>query len=79
MKLIRYYNIEKNKETVLVTDEGDFAIWVRDYERAFSSLCAGDEIENAEELVRLAVRREVKKKAIRRLASGDITKKPPPS
>lgn len=75
MKLIRYYNIEKNKETVLVTDEGDFAIWVRDYERDFSSLRAGDEIENAEELCRLAVRREIKKKAIKRLAAGDITKK----
>ena len=75
MRLIRAYHIQKNNETVIVTDEGEFPIWIRDFEKSFSGLERGDEIESSELLVTLAVRREIKKKAIRRLAAGDITKK----
>ncbi len=75
MIYLRHYNIEKNKEVVIVTDEGEFPIWVKDFEKSFSQLSVGGEIEQSDLLVTLAIRREVKKKAIRRLAAGDITKR----
>lgn len=75
MIYLRHYNIEKNKEVVIVTDEGEFPIWVKDFEKSFTNMVKGDEIEQSELLVSLAIRREIKKKAIRRLATGDVTKK----
>lgn len=73
MIYLKHYNIEKNKEVVIVTDEGEYPIWVKDFEKSFSSLVKGEEIANSELLSTLAIRREIKKKAIRRLAAGDIT------
>ena len=75
MKYLGQYNITKNKETVILTDEGEYPIWVKDAEKYFVSLDRGDDIEDPELLVTLACRREIKKKAIRRLSAGDITKK----
>ncbi|MBE6650569.1 MAG: hypothetical protein E7613_04570 [Ruminococcaceae bacterium] len=75
MIYLRHYIIEKNKEAVIVTDEGEFPIWIRDFEKHFQNLEKGEEIENSELLVTLAIRREIKKKAIRRLAAGDITRR----
>lgn len=75
MTYLRHYIIEKNKEAVIVTDEGEFPIWIRDFEKSYASLTKGDEITDPERLTELAIRREIKKKAIRRLAAGDITKK----
>ncbi len=75
MKKLGQYEIPKNNEIVIRTDEGEFPIWIKDYEKHFSSLEVGEEIENAELLITLACRREIKKKAIRRLTLGDITKK----
>ena len=75
MIYLRHYIIEKNKEAVIVTDEGEYPIWIRDFEKHFTSLEKGEEIENSELLLTLAIRREIKKKAIRRLAAGDITKR----
>ena len=75
MKYLGQYNVTKNKETVILTDEGEYPIWVNDAEKHFSSLEKGDEIEDTTLLVTLALRRYIKKKAIRRLSSGDITKK----
>lgn len=69
------YNITKNNETVIITDEGEYPIWNKDAEKHFSSLVKGDEIENEDILTTLACRRQIKKKAIRKLATGDITKK----
>lgn len=74
MKYIRHYSVEKNKEVVIITDEGEYPIWNKDFDKSFSSLATGDEIENAELLVTLAIRREIKKKALRRLSAGDVTK-----
>lgn len=74
MIYLRHYIIEKNKEAVIVTDEGEFPVWIRDFEKHFVSLEKGEEIANSELLITLAIRREIKKKAIRRLAAGDITK-----
>ncbi len=74
MIYLKHYNIEKNKEVVIVTSEGEFPIWVKDFEKSFSGLSHGDEIENSDLLSTLAIRRHVKKKAIRRLTAGDITK-----
>ncbi len=75
MKYLKHYIIEKNKEAVIVTDEGEFPIWIKDFEKSFSSLMSGDEILDSERLTALALRRHIKKKAIRRLTSSDITKK----
>lgn len=75
MIYLKHYIIEKNKEAVIVTDEGEYPIWIRDFEKRFSELERGEEIQESELLVTLAVRREIKKKAIRRLTVGDITKK----
>ena len=75
MKKLGQYEIPKNKEIVIRTDEGEFPIWIKDYQKHFSSLEVGEEIENAELLITLASRREIKKKAIRKLTAGDITKK----
>ena len=73
MIYLRHYIIEKNKEAVIVTDEGEFPVWIRDFEKHFVSFEKGEEIANSELLITLAIRREIKKKAIRRLAAGDIT------
>lgn len=75
MKKIGLYVIEKNNETVIRTDEGEFPLWTKDYEKYFAEIEVGEEIENSELLITLATRREIKKKAIRRLTAGDITKK----
>lgn len=74
MKYIRHYSVEKNKEVVIITDEGEYPIWNKDFDKSFSTLATGDEIENAELLVTLAIRREIKKKALRRLSAGDVTR-----
>lgn len=75
MKYLGEYSVTKNKETVIITDEGEYPIWVKDAEKHFSGLQKGEEIEDTELLVTLACRRYIKKKAIRRLATVDITKK----
>ena len=75
MKYLGQYNITKNNETVIITDSGEYPIWMKDAEKHFATLEKGDEIENEELLVTLACRRQIKKKAIRRLTAGDITKK----
>lgn len=75
MKYLGQYTIVKNKEVVILTDEGEFPIWVKDAEKLYSEFEKGDDIPDAEELQALACRRAVKKKAIRRIATGDITKK----
>ena len=75
MKYLGQYSSLKAKETVIRTDEGDFPIWVKDAEKHFPYLSAGDEIEDEDLLRTLASRREIKKKAIRKIAMGDITKK----
>ena len=75
MKYIKHYIIEKNKEAVIVTDSGEYPIWIRDFEKSFCNLVAGEDIADVELLTSLAVKREIKKKAIRRLAMGDITNK----
>lgn len=73
MIYLKHYIIEKNKEAVIVTDEGEYPVWIKDFERYFQSLEVGGEIAESERLIELAIRREIKKKAIRRLAAGDIT------
>ena len=75
MKYIGQYSSLKAKETVIRTDEGDFPIWVKDAEKYFPSLLAGEEIEDGELLRTLAAKRDIKKKAIRKISMGDITKK----
>lgn len=75
MIYLRHYVIEKNKEAVIVTDEGEYPVWIKDFEKHFFSLEKGEEIAESELLVTLAIRREIKKKAIRRLAAGDITRR----
>ncbi len=75
MKYLGEYNVTKNKETVIITDEGEYPIWVKDAEKYFSGFEKGEEIEDSERLITLACNRYIKKKAIRRLAAGDITKK----
>lgn len=74
MKFLKYYRKDRNKEVVLVTDVGEFPIWEKDYDTHFATLEKGDEIENEEFLVSLAVKREVKKSAIRKISAGNITK-----
>lgn len=75
MKYLGQYSSLKQKETVIRTDEGDFPIWAKDAEKYFPSLEVGEEIAESELLITLAVRREIKKKAIRKISIGDITKK----
>lgn len=74
MIYLKHYIIEKNKEAVIVADEGEYPVWIKDFEKYFSTLEKGDEIQESELLITLAIRREIKKKAIRRLAASDITK-----
>lgn len=59
---------------MLVTDAGEFPLWEKDFDTHFASLEKGDEIENEEFLIDLAVKREVKKSAIRKISAGNITK-----
>lgn len=75
MKYLGKYESIKAKETVILTDEGEFPIWSKDAEKYFNALEKGDEIEESELLRTLASRRDLKKKAIRRIAMGDVTKK----
>ena len=75
MKYLGQYSSLKQKETVIRTDEGDFPVWAKDAEKYFPSLEAGEEIEESELLINLAARREIKKKAIRKISIGDVTKK----
>lgn len=75
MKYLGQYNVTKNKETVILTDEGEYPIWAKDAEKYFASLDRGEDIEDPELLLTLASRREIKKKAIRRISAGDITAK----
>ena len=74
MKFLKSYRKDKNKEVVLVTDAGEFPLWEKDFDTHFASLEKGDEIENEEFLIDLAVKREVKKSAIRKISAGNITK-----
>ena len=46
MKYLGQYNVTKNKETVILTDEGEYPIWVKDAEKYFVSLEKGEEIES---------------------------------
>ena len=68
------YNKPTTRDTVVVTDEGEYTIWDKDFEKLFSSLTAGEEIENSEELVRLAVMRGIKKSAVKKISAGNVTR-----
>jgi regulatory protein len=72
--LKKVYAKEKTKDIALVTDEGEFPIWEKDYEKYFSTLSIGDEIGDPDALVTLAVRRQVKKSAVKKIAMGNITR-----
>ncbi len=74
MKFLKAYTKERAREVVLVTDEGEFPIWEKDFERLYSALEKNDEIPDPETLVTLAVRREIKKSALRKLSAGNNTK-----
>ncbi len=74
MKFLKSYSKDRTKEVVLVTDEGEFPIWEKDFEKLYSSLENGDVIDEPEALRTLAVRREIKKSAIRKLSAGNNTK-----
>lgn len=68
------YNKPTTRDTVVVTDEGEYPIWDKDFEKLYSSLSAGDEIENPDELIRLAVMRAIKKSAIKKISAGNVTR-----
>ncbi len=68
------YNKPATRDTVVVTDEGEYPIWEKDFDKLFSSLSAGDEIENSDELVRLAVMRAIKKSAVKKISAGNVTR-----
>ncbi|MBQ9975625.1 MAG: regulatory protein RecX [Clostridia bacterium] len=74
MRFKKAYRKEFTKDVAIVTDEGEYPIWEKDYERLFSSLMPGDEIRNSEELVQLAVRRQIKKSAVKKISAGNITR-----
>ncbi len=74
MKFLKSYRKDRNKEVVLVTDAGEFPIWEKDFDTHFASLEKDDEIEKEDLLITLAVKREVKKSAIRKISAGNITK-----
>lgn len=74
MKFRKAYRKEISKDVVVVTDEGEYPIWEKDYDRLFQNLMPGDEIENSEELIRLAVRRQIKKSAVKKISAGNITR-----
>lgn len=68
------YAKQISKDVVIVTDEGEYPIWEKDFEKLYSTLCAGDEIENPDELMRLAVLRQIKKSAVKKISAGNITR-----
>ena len=68
------YRKEKTKDIAIVTDQGEYPIWEKDFEKYFSNLLPGDSIRNSEELVMLAVRRQIKKSAVKKIAAGNITR-----
>lgn len=70
----RFYRKDRTKDVVIVTDEGEYPIWERDFERLFSGLNPGDDIEDCEKLIHLAVRREIKKSTVRKISAGNVTK-----
>ena len=68
------YAKQISKDIVIVTDEGEYPIWEKDFEKLYSSLSAGDEIENPDALIRLAVLRQIKKSAVKKISAGNITR-----
>lgn len=68
------YAKQISKDIVIVTDEGEYPIWEKDFEKLYSNLGAGDEIENPDALVRLAVLRQIKKSAVKKISAGNITR-----
>ena len=74
MKFLKSYTKDREKEVVIVTDDGEFPIWIKDFERLFSTLEKNDEIPDDDLLRTLAVRREIKKSAIRKISAGNNTK-----
>ena len=68
------YAKQISKDVVIVTDEGEYPIWEKDFEKLYSNLTAGDEIENPDALVRLAVLRQIKKSAVKKISAGNITR-----
>ena len=68
------YRKPATRDAVVVTDEGEYPIWEKDFDKLFSSLAAGDEIENSDELVRLATMRAIKKSAVKKISAGNVTR-----
>ena len=68
------YAKQISKDVVIVTDEGEYPIWEKDFEKLYSNLKAGDELENPEALIRLAVLRQIKKSAVKKISAGNITR-----
>lgn len=68
------YAKQISKDIVIVTDEGEYPIWEKDFEKLYSNLGAGDEIENPDALIRLAVLRQIKKSAVKKISAGNITR-----
>ncbi len=74
MKFLKSYTKDRAKEVVIVTDEGEFPIWIKDYERFYIDLERDDDIPDPDALRDLAVKREIKKSAIRKISAGNNTK-----
>jgi len=70
----RSYSKPTTRDVVVVTDEGEYPIWEKDFDKLFSGLSAGDEIESPNELVRLAIMRAIKKSAIKKISAGNVTR-----
>jgi len=68
------YPKQISKDVVIVTDEGEYPIWEKDFEKLYSTLGAGDEIENPNALIKLAVLRQIKKSAVKKISAGNITR-----
>ena len=74
MRFKKAYRKELTKDVAIVTDEGEYPIWEKDYDRLFSNLIPGDVIRNSDELVLLALRRQIKKSAVKKISAGNITR-----
>lgn len=68
------YRKERTRDVAVVTDLGEYPIWEKDFEKLFSNLVTGDVINNPDELVTLAVRRQIKKSAVKKISAGNITR-----
>ena len=68
------YNKPATRDVVIVTDEGEYPIWEKDFSRLFATLNPGDVIDNEDELVNLAVMRGIKKSAVKKISAGNITR-----